>query len=391
MSDLDKIRKKIEERQEELEEIREETSFEECVAIKEAGELYRELGSIEDVAEDLDVSEEVVEQRVRQYITLVSEPTNELNARKLVSGVQFYGGQESLQELTEGSERDLDEIQDGIREFVSLTLAESGPFQGIISVENIPKNPVYPQSLTDAVKGFTETVAEVSTTVSAIELPWKETLADIRLMQERIDRTLTAGLQPALSQFAEFAREFREQVQIAIRDGISNFEPPEDYDSERVHVNPMARKMAITSLEGFIEEIENADSEELNSYLPRLQAIIAGFEEKNYFTPIFVAISVQDGMMQYICEQDGVSPDDTSRFGDDIYKWETKRDTLARKYEGWYDIETDEVIPNLDSFYQHRNTIVHGDPLAFFDENIATISLLFLNLTIYTVIETLED
>ncbi|MFC7079646.1 hypothetical protein [Halorussus caseinilyticus] len=82
-----------------------------------------------------------------------------------------------------------------------------------------------------------------------------------------------------------------------------------------------------------------------------------------------------------------MTPDDQSRFGDDIYRWDTKRDTLARLYEGWYDVDTGKFIQNLDAFYQHRNAIMHGDPLAYFDRNIATISLLFLDATLYTVIE----
>lgn len=43
-------------------------------------------------------------------------------------------------------------------------------------------------------------------------------------------------------------------------------------------------------------------------------------------------------------------------------------------------------MSNLEAFYAHRNAVMHGDPVAYFDEKIATISLLFLAMTLDTAL-----
>ena len=82
--------------------------------------------------------------------------------------------------------------------------------------------------------------------------------------------------------------------------------------------------------------------------------------------------------------------------GDDGYFTPQQRKTaLKNSYEEidqeFRDLESDDVIPHLEEFLSHRNHIMHGNLNAFFDENIATISLLFLIFTLFTVLEWREE
>jgi hypothetical protein len=179
-----------------------------------------------------------------------------------------------------------------------------------------------------------------------------------------------------------------------IAEGISKFDAPDDYDPHEIEVRPMARLIGALGLLSMIGIINQINETELHNYLNRLSRAVVALHEENPFIPIFVFISVQDGLMHWLCDYEDV-PFDYTKGGSPIYPAETKRDTLARIYRETRDetpgestlVSTGEFIGNLKSFYKHRNAIMHGDPVAHFDMNIAIISLLFLDLTLYTVLE----
>lgn len=391
MSDIDKFRKKVEEHQESLEEIRSETSFEDCQKIKRAGELYRETGSIRDVADGMGLNNEETQNLIKKYITIIKYPTDRYDFRETARGVGFYGGQNSLEELCSEYDASEEEIKKGLRDFVGLTLDENQITDTDISRETIPENAVYPPSFIKTYRQLRKTAQNVAqqalTDFDASKLELKE----IATINQRLAQTIRESILPLQASFAELAQKFRKEVAEAIRDGISNFDPPEEYDPDAVQVNSLASEVAVHSLEEFTETIREEKAESLYPYLPRLEAILEGYTEGHYYTPIYAAISVQDGLMTWLCEHLNIDSTETNRFDELHYKWDKKRDILASRYEGWYDVETDVVLPNLEEFYRHRNAIMHGDPLAYFDKNIATVSILFLNLTLYTVIDALED
>jgi len=380
MSDVSKLREVVEEKYERLEETRAEINFDECSAIKQAGEQYRDSESVESVADDLNLDEDEAEQLIAKYITIVNNPTMEVRDFDIIRGIQFFGDQESLDEIADSPISSEERIKEGLRDYTGMILEEEDFQEANISVDEIPEEPVYPPQLRDQADRWNQTLQEVS----------NAHLQAFGSMTERLTNTLQENIQPVLDSLADVAETYRSRLAEAISDGISNFESPEDYDSDDVEVDPVASLAAEQSLERFIEAIEEEDEESLNAYIPRLEAILQDYREGRYYTPIYAAISVQDGLMHWICEQSDKDPKETNRFGEPHYKWDTKRNILASRYDGWYDVETGEVCRNLESFYRHRNAIMHGDPLAYFDKNIATISILLLNLTLYTVVETVE-
>lgn len=128
----------------------------------------------------------------------------------------------------------------------------------------------------------------------------------------------------AQSPIQRIIEQFQSDVRRAISDGISNFSPPSEYDPESVEVHPFVERVAYSRLESFLDDV--SESEELLPYENRLRTALEFHDEGQYHAPIFICISVQDGLMHTLCQLRGVSPSDTSRFGDPIYKWGEKKE-----------------------------------------------------------------
>jgi hypothetical protein len=94
--------------------------------------------------------------------------------------------------------------------------------------------------------------------------------------------------------------------------------------------------------------------------------------------------------MDALCSEQGKTPN-----GDGYYTSSQKREALKEAYEkidhGYYGVDADQIESNLEDFWEHRNAIMHGSLIAHFDKNIATISLLFLMFSLYTILEVVYE
>jgi hypothetical protein len=173
---------------------------------------------------------------------------------------------------------------------------------------------------------------------------------------------------------------------------IGNFEPPSEYKGESYFMHPMIKYAIMKEgmeLHGFLHA---TNYDHLNSLFQRYQTALESYldNEPNEYRCTFVFLSVQDGMMTWLCNHLDESPGNGKYF-----QLREKRDVLAREYrekvvEGDRvdsPFATSDVISNLESIWEHRNEIMHGGPDAVFDMNIATVSLLLIVVTFEVVFE----
>ena len=171
-----------------------------------------------------------------------------------------------------------------------------------------------------------------------------------------------------------------ESIAQTVANDIDGLESPEDYDPSQLIVSPAAEELAKHSTDQLIEELESGEYGDLELYLDRIRNGRQHIEDGNYGAATFYFISVQDGLMSMLCDHYGCSRNSDGYFGRS-----TKVTAFARTYNnhGYYGVETGEIIPPYEDFYDHRNAIVHGSPAsAHLDRDIAFLSMLFMMLTL---------
>ncbi|ELY77196.1 hypothetical protein [Natrinema gari] len=173
---------------------------------------------------------------------------------------------------------------------------------------------------------------------------------------------------------------YLEEVAEVIVNDIDGLESPEDYDPSEITVTPIAEQFAKNSTDSLIDELESGGYSDLNVYLDRLKAGRQHTRDADYGAATFYFISVQDGLMSMLCDYFGFSTN-----SDGYYERSDKVKAFAKAYDnaGYDGIETGDIIPPYQDFYDHRNAIVHGSPTsAHLDRDIALLSMLFLMLTL---------
>lgn len=173
---------------------------------------------------------------------------------------------------------------------------------------------------------------------------------------------------------------YLEEVAEVIVNDIDGLESPEDYDPDKITVTPIAEQFAKDSTDSLIDELESGGYNDLNAYLDRLKAGRQHVGDGNYGAATFYFISVQDGLMSMLCDHFGFTTN-----SDGYYGRSDKVKAFAKAYNnaGYHGIETGDIIPPYQEFYDHRNAIVHGSPTsAHLDRDIALLSMLFLMLTL---------
>lgn len=180
-----------------------------------------------------------------------------------------------------------------------------------------------------------------------------------------------------------------EQYRSAIQNGITNFNNPEDYDSSEVEICPLTLAFSIDQGIEILDDIKDSHFTYLSDrYYEGFEAYWLG----DYQKAIFTFLSCLDGILKEFCEQHKASdcPYDR-RFPTHEKARKHFIDHWARSPAMKFAADDTQFNNRLKAFFEHRNQIMHGDRYAYFDENIATISLLFLGLVFYMVTSELED
>lgn len=232
-------------------------------------------------------------------------------------------------------------------------------------------------------------------------------LANHEKRMERIAENLMYPIYSQLDELAETMRKYQEEVRRVVESTIELDEPWE-YDPDESMVQERAEKVVRRQLLHLIEELMDVDDPYLQTiqYRTRIgyEAYTGSVRDENGervdikprpHEAIFLFISLQDGLMHWLCEQDEtVEPDRCHGEGDERryeYRWSTKRETLKDAFVSSHGLASDSAFEsNLDAFYHHRNFVMHSNRGAVFDMNIATASALFFVLTLYTVLDELE-
>lgn len=230
------------------------------------------------------------------------------------------------------------------------------------------------------------------------QLPVADNLMDTGVM--RMMRLLNQQMQEVLEVLKEHREEVREVIETTI-----DLEKPEEYDPEESEVHEKAEAVAAKQLRNMFYALEDVDDSDLKRVRSRLAV---GYDAYVGYVPagdnaddgpvdvqpriheaIFVFTSLQDALMYRLCDRDSSVDYDNSNL--ETYTSRTKKRVLKDRYTSYHGIAPNSLFDdNLDAFYKHRHSIMHGDFDAHFDENIATASVLFFVLTLHTVLEELE-
>lgn len=232
--------------------------------------------------------------------------------------------------------------------------------------------------------------AEISANVQSIR-----TAAQASIPAESL-----AQIQDAIEsvrEVAEYFAEVRDTVETTIDVG-----EPWDYDPSESEIDSLARDVALRWTFEFMDELDSVEDEYFDPINDRLKVGLEAYiggpidnvreldePEPRPHEAVFIFISAQDALMHWLCEQDPNRQPRIDTDNETVYTSGQKRDVLEEKYTALFNIADsgDQFRNNLDAFYKHRNFIMHGNPQAHFDLNIATVALLFYSLTLHTVIE----
>lgn len=416
--------------EEERKDLIERFSFDECKKIKEVGELYRE-NSVEEIVSETEYDTEEVKQLIARYILLVKNPTDQATLLSVQYGIEYFGGQKDVKDISNSDPTG--EVQEKIREYVGATLKDKN-IDEVDLDEELPQEPVQPDSVREMMKNLKqiprldlpssmlaglsrdfsisqseynsiyqnilggeqlEKLVNSTNLIGNVNVPQLFPSENVKKLfqqnQKRMQRLLKMGdlieetLKPLRESFQKLQDHFLE-VRNAVEEGISNFDGPNKYKPEEDYVNPLAMKAGRDWAYEFTHKIEEADSTKLKHYRGRIELALQNYEDGKSELPTFFFISMQDGLMSFLCRYIGRKSDATGG----NYKKETKMEVLKDKYQDYFGIETGHFIQNLRSFYAHRNAIMHGDFTSYYDMNIATISLLFFDLTLFTVLKEID-
>lgn len=231
--------------------------------------------------------------------------------------------------------------------------------------------------------------------VSGIEIPEVdyESIAGSLPSQETIDSAIDA-IQKAQKRLERARKEAEKHIDIG---------PPWNYDPSDYSPSGEAYYHAFKwAHEGQLSLQETGDSE-LGTIAERIEYGSEMFAEdssdddiQDFNSGILALISALDGLIIWLCEHDpNITTNRTNANGEDIYHSGHKKNAL----EDWYDqysifgVENDQgsAFKNKWSdFWQHRHRIMHGEPDAYYDDNVGVATLFFVGLTAHVVKERYE-
>jgi len=175
----------------------------------------------------------------------------------------------------------------------------------------------------------------------------------------------------------------------AIQNGITNFNNPEDYDQSEVEICPLTLAFSIDQGTEMLDDIKDSHFDYLSD---RYNEGFEAYWLRDYQKAIFTFLSCLDGILKEFCKQHKASDClYDRRFPTHEMAREHFIDHWARSFAMKFAADDTQFNNRLKAFFEHRHQIMHGDRYAYFDENIATISLLFLGLVFYMVTSELED
>jgi len=187
---------------------------------------------------------------------------------------------------------------------------------------------------------------------------------------------MAVKMAPIMAEIAVNIIKIMAQYRAAIQNGITNFNDPEDYDPADVSIDPLTLGFSINQGRGMLDDIKSSHFDYLSD---RYCEGFKGYMSGDYQKAIFTFLSCLDGMLKEFCISKNGSYRGT------FPTFEESRTHFMTYYKMGFWADDAQFQDRLKAFFDHRNQIMHGDRYAYFDENIATISLLFLGLVFYII------
>lgn len=237
--------------------------------------------------------------------------------------------------------------------------------------------------------------------------PFARLTQQIQQHGEEMAKMAQQMMKPILEQQSELVeamQEYYEEVQTAVESTIE-LEEPWEYNPEESTVHARAERIVENQVYELVKELQNVDDPYFDSIQQRMMIGHDAYtgsvpDEDGEWVDVrprpheatFIFISLQDGLMHWLCEQDESVEPDKEYDERNVYHAPKKKETLGEVYTSFHGIAPNSTfMDNLEAFYHHRNYIMHGHPGAYFDMNIATASGLFFILTFHAVIEQLDS
>jgi len=185
---------------------------------------------------------------------------------------------------------------------------------------------------------------------------------------------LMAEMQQAMEKVGEVILELVCQYRMAIQEGITNFESPDKYDPSKITINPCTKEFAIKMGISILDDLPSSHF----SYLyERYENGLEAYFVEDYQKAIFTFLSCLDGILKEFCR---LHREDDCRYDGSHPGYPRTFNHFMEHYKMDIVAGSAQFRDRIDAFFEHRHQIMHGDRYAYFDENIATISLLFLSL-----------
>jgi hypothetical protein len=346
--------------------------FEWCQIVREAGGMHRDGESIGKVSNELDIEVNDAREAMTVAQIIFNSPPEEASAIAYNTGYRFFVEMEDTDSIASTSDRSINEVKKNIREFVG-TVYVARDVEGT----ELTTPPDEFEGESPGRKAFN--------TLYKNEVA--EEIEEVNESVRSVDITAGIDLSPILSALSDYQKVANRKLEEAIQE----LEPPDEYDPQQVSIDTIAVNEGQRALERFIHKLDDYDGEEIADFQDRLQRGYDAYQDDEYMLACFVFISVQDGLMTHLCtKREEMEPNDNG-----FFEIEKRIPSLKKCYNeverDFNDLEWDDIEEPVDYFVKHRNRIMHGNPKAFFDENIAIISLLFLVFTIFTVLTWSEE
>lgn len=385
----------MEEWEEQRQEAREQVDYEWCLLVRDAGELFRDVESVQAVADELKIDEDQAEEAIRLYIHIFSSDFEGDIFPGMEAGIRFFRSNRSAEELLEVTTAESpDAVRLYVREFVGSVTLRDPDLESVDLSADIPETPerappreemaeLFDVTLQAAVQQMRNPLAGVD--ISSLVTPqihFDEIISEA-LVGDAFEEMLESMREQIQSTFEDIQViiERQRELERTLREGISNFDHPREYSPDDIEVSEEAERVAVQMMEDYLGELEDADIDDVQPYYNRMRTGLDRYQEGEYMLSIFLFLSVQDGLLGMLVDEFGV---------DEGRQVERKESAFKQGYRHFL-LSGEEAATTWSDFWQHRNAIMHGDKDVYFDQNIATTSLLFLDLALYSVLDILTE
>lgn len=371
-------------------------SFKWCETVRKAGSVYRDTNSTTETADELGISSEEAQEAVATYVNIYTYNDNSDDNFTTIPGKEYglryfrdsrVEPEEIYENMSIGTESP-DDVRKKIRIFVAY-LTDNTDMGEINLDQEIPETPS--QDLPSI--QMIETIQTVSTQMSQ-NITAGLNISDIMpnpnqlLPTEQLLETIQTLIRPIkqVSQEIDFEAIIEQQrIRTALKNGIHGFDSPDSYNPNNTLIDEESKSVGKTALENFISDIKRSNVNDLDNHVDRLEYGLERYEKEDYIASTYVFLSVQDGFLDYINQQTGNFPS----MGHFTYN--ERQEAFENEFPEIFGIKSQTVATQWNDFLDHRHKIMHGDPNAYLDENIASVALIFLVLAIYTALDLMDQ